>query len=81
MENSKKRVVEGYIYLYPYSGDDIFVHPEKIDPRSFEELSRIHHEVWDGKGISFLKLLGDLEGKRVRVVIEDKKILIEILDE
>ena len=75
------RAVEGYLYVYPYAGDDVFVHPEKVDVRDWNELSRIHVEAWDGtRGLSPLSVLGDLEGRRVRVVIEQRRITIEVLE-
>ena len=80
MTNSKLRIIEGYLYVYPYVGDHIFVHPEKIDIRSINELSRIFREMLEGKGISLLEILGQLEGKKVRITIEEKKITIEILE-
>ena len=80
MSISKPRVFEGYLYVYPYAGDDVFVHPERVDIRSFEELSRIHREAWEGKGISLLDVLCHLENRRVRVVIEDRRISVEVLE-
>lgn len=78
-KSGSERVVEGYIYIYPYAGDDIFIHPEKVDPRSPKELSRIHSEAWfEDKGMSFLEILSKLEGKKVKVIIEEKRIVIEI---
>jgi len=75
-----RKIIEGYLYLYPYAGDDIFVHPEKIDIKNWDDLSRIHFDVWsDKKGISLLYLLGKLNGKKVRVIIEDKKITIKVI--
>jgi len=81
------KIVEGYLYVYPYMGDDVFIHPEKLRKSSegksekerlkeyFEELSRRHAE-----GFSLLSILEDLEGKKVRVIIEEKKITIEVLE-
>jgi len=34
----EKRVVEGYLYVYPYAGDDVFIHPEKIDTRDWRAI-------------------------------------------
>ncbi len=77
----KAGVMEGYLYIYPYAGDDVFIHPEKIDTRNWRELTRIHSEAWNGTaGLSLLEILEDLEGKRVRVIIDAKKIIIEMLD-
>jgi len=82
------KIVEGYLYVYPYMGDDVFIHPEK--PRKiseeksererlkeyFEELSKKHAE-----GFSLLSILEGLEGRKVRVIIEEeKKITVEILE-
>jgi len=65
----------------------VFVHPEKPWKSSgeksekgrlkgyFEELSRRHVE-----GFSLLSILEDLEGKRVRVIIEEKRITVEVLE-
>ncbi len=79
--DSEKRVVEGYLYVYPYAGDDVFIHPEKIDVRNWRELSRIHSEAWKGgKGLSLLDILEELEGRKVRITIERRKITIEILE-
>ncbi len=62
-------------------GDDVFVHPEKVDVRDWNELSRIHGEAWDGtRGLSLLSVLEDLEGRRVKVVIEQRRITIEVLE-
>jgi len=80
MDISEPRVVEGYLYVYPYAGDDVFVHPERVDARSFEELSRIHQEAWEGRGVSLLDVLCQFEGRRVRVAIEDERILVEVLE-
>ncbi len=74
------RVIEGYLYIYPYAGDDIFVHPEKVSTKLFKELSRIHEEVWEGKGVSLLEIISRFEGKKVRVIINDKKVLVEVLE-
>ena len=63
------RVIEGYLYVYPYAGDCVFVHPERIDGRSFEELARVHRDV-----------LEELEGRRARVTIEDKRVVVGALD-
>ena len=77
----KARVVEGYLYIYPYAGDDVFVHPKKIDTRNWRELARIHEEAWDGTaGLSLLEILGELEGERVRVIIEQGRITITVLE-
>ncbi len=78
MRNSK--VIEGYLYIYPYAGDDIFVHPEKISTKSLSELSRIHEEAWEGKGVSLLEVISRFEGRKVRVVINDKRVLVEVLE-
>jgi cold shock CspA family protein len=79
--NNEVKVVEGYLYVYPYAGDDVFVHPKKIDTKNFEELSKIHQEVWlKRRGISLMDVLEDLEGKKVKVVVEHNKILIEVLE-
>ena len=73
--------MEGYLYVCPYVGDDVFVYPERVDVGNREELSRIHSEVWfNKKGLSLLKVLENLEGRRVRVVIERKRVTIEVLD-
>ncbi len=80
------RIYEGYVYVYPYAGDDVFLHPERIDLRSLpfkeriEALQKLHSEALSGKGLSLLHLLEDLEGKRVRVSVESRRIVIEILD-
>lgn len=79
MRSLKPRIVEGYLYVYPYAGDNVFIHPEKIDVRSFKELSRAHWEAWEGRGISLLDILCQLEGRRVRVVIEERRVSIEVL--
>jgi len=76
------RVIEGYVYVYPYAGDDVFIHAERVDASNWDKLSRIHSEAWSsGRGLSLLDILEDLKGKKVRVVIEQRRITIEILEE
>jgi len=81
------KIVEEYLYVYPYVGDDVFIHPEKPGKSSegrsvkdqlkeyFEELSKKHAE-----GFSLLSILEGLEGKKVRVIIEEKRITVEVLE-
>jgi hypothetical protein len=75
------RVVEGYLYVYPYAGDDIFVHPRKVDSKDFRKLSELHREVWLGEeGVDLMDILEDFEGRRVRVVVEPNRIMVEVLE-
>ena len=77
----RARVVEGYLYMYPYVGNDLFVYPEKIDDRDWRELTRIHMEATAGSmGISLLEVLGELVGEKVRVVVEPGKITVEVVE-
>ena len=81
-----RHIYEGFIYVYPYAGDDVFLYPEKVDLESLplreriETLSRLHREALEGQGMSLLGILEELEGKQVRIVIEDKRITIEVVD-
>lgn len=74
-------VVEVYLYIYPYAGDDVSIHPERIEVSDWRELPRIHGEAWSGsRGLSLLDVLEDLEGRRVRVVIEQRRLTVEVLE-
>ena len=80
MRKPKSRVVEGYLYVYPYLGDDVFVYSRKVNVESLEELSRIREEVLEGEGIDLLIMLSRFKGRKVRVVVESRRISVEVLE-
>jgi hypothetical protein len=81
VSGGEAKVVEGYLYVYPYAGDDVFIHPDRVDTRDYGELSRLHGEVHQKhRGLSVLHVLEGMEGKRVRVVVEPRRVTIELLD-
>jgi len=45
-----------------------------------EELSRICEEVLEGKGIDLLTMLPRFKGRKVRVVVESRRISAEVLE-
>lgn len=84
------REYKGYLYIYPYVGDDFFIHTRKITlryPRSrdeerrfIEELNLIYREaVFEGNGVSINSLLAEFEGKFVRVLVRSDGIEIKVL--
>ncbi len=85
------REYKGYLYIYPYAGDDFFIHKRKItlrhphskdeERRFIEELSLIHREaVFEGNGVSINSLLAEFEGRFVRVLVRSDGIEIKVLE-
>jgi len=78
----KPMTVEGYVWVVGFGMDDVFVHPDRPNPESEDYLDEAMKRRWEARkvGVNLLDLLERLEGRRVRVTVEEGRITIEALD-
>jgi len=78
-----EQIVEGYVYIYPYLGNGVFLHPKKVSARNWREVEKLMFEVSMRKeGLDLVKELERFVGKKVRVTIEyGKKMVIEVIED
>jgi len=82
------KIIEGYLYIQPYVGDLPVVTSKKpdidlrsLDLRKEEDLKKYYDALtsldWD---YSILDWIEKHEGKKVRVIEEEERLVIEVLE-
>ncbi len=78
----KEWIIEGYVYIYPYLSNGVFLHPKKASARNWREVEKLYLEVaMNREGVDLVKALEKFVGKKVRVSIEPgKRMVVEVVE-